>query len=459
MKATSIDIEVNKVGISSSYLNNENVFITLDLAHGPSVMLTTPLSQPWRVLLLISIAAASLLSFAWLASWFLPSSHSFDIPGVYSHSYPLAKLAFEKVLQDASPIFGLQDDNKNADNSATSTWMKAYSDDTLLVHLNIPGAHDAATWNYTRETQHSLHFASSLADISPADPSAYRCQDKSLAAMLEAGIRAFDLRYAWDITRTTVVFWHGDALQSETATVADVLYAFYDWLDRHPSEAVFLSFQHEGPGDDVGTQLALYEILTSPAAKRYISQTRGVLGTLGAARGKITLFRRFDLSLLAPSHEESLPGLHFSPTKWTVNGANIALEYNESTSSIAYIQDYFHPQTPKDASLELNVRWKLNATISHFERAGSDSPSLRNSLFWSFASSTKTDNEPPSTPRMLALGDEEVEGVNMGLVHALRGMKGRRLGIVMFDFVEEPGEVLGLFMRLLTPSEARNYGK
>ena len=43
-------------------------------------------------------------------------------------------------------------------------------------------------------------------------------------SVLNAGIRVFDLRYALDVTNSTLVFWHGDGLQSETATVNDVLF-------------------------------------------------------------------------------------------------------------------------------------------------------------------------------------------------------------------------------------------
>jgi 1-phosphatidylinositol phosphodiesterase len=50
------------------------------------------------------------------------------------------------------------------------------------------------------------------------------------------------------------------------------------------------------------------------------------------------------------------------------------------------------------------------------------------SLFWSFASATKTDDEPPRTPRMLALGDKDGEdgGVNAGLREWVKRFKGKR---------------------------------
>src|ERR1700761_5725702 len=62
----------------------------------------------------------------------------------------LASFALEKVLYDASPIFGLY---SNDIYNSTSSWMKPYSDETLLVHMNIPGTHDAHTWNYSLATQ------------------------------------------------------------------------------------------------------------------------------------------------------------------------------------------------------------------------------------------------------------------------------------------------------------------
>jgi len=77
-------------------------------------------------------------------------------------STSLADLALGKVLSDAAPVFGDYADVQ----SNTSTWygiacdghmnsliltlcrMKAYRDDTPIVHMNLPGTHDADTWNY-----------------------------------------------------------------------------------------------------------------------------------------------------------------------------------------------------------------------------------------------------------------------------------------------------------------------
>lgn len=371
----------------------------------------------------------------------------------------LANLALGKVVKDGAPIFGLTELSPIQE-PWTADWMKKYHDETLIVNMNLPGTHDAATWNYSQITQASLEYVNSLGNITAVDPANYKCQSRSILQMLNAGIRVFDLRYAFDVTRMALVFWHGNALQSETATVDDVLYSFYAWLDAHPSEALFLSFQHEGGGNDAATQLMLFNTLTSPAAKQYILQARGDLGTLRNARGKIILLRRFDLDHLPPSFEDIVPGIHFSPQKWTVNGANITLIYNESTHSAAHIQDYYAPQTPHGSTAELNIQWKLNATTAHLQRAADSG--LSDSLFWSFASSTNTANDPPDTPEIQALGNGTLTpkgGVNQQLLPFFKRYEGKRLGIVMFDFYDQPADLIPVYLGLLAPDQALRLTK
>ncbi|KAK6433683.1 hypothetical protein LTR95_010136 [Oleoguttula sp. CCFEE 5521] len=352
----------------------------------------------------------------------------------HANSY-LADFALTQTLQQASPIFGLPQRN----NSKISHWMSTYPDSTLLTHLNIPGTHDSATWNYSQATQDALKPIVALVSDPSYPPDWFRCQSRSFIDMLDNGIRAFDLR-----------------LQSETATVGDVLIAFYSWLDSHPSEVLFLSFQYEGStsrysANDAGVQTLLYSELTSAAAKRYIKQDH-TLGTLGDARGKIVLLRRFDLTLLPASYTAGMPGLHFSPSAWTDNGPDITLVYDTTTKGTAYIEDYYSPNTAVNSTAELNIRYKINATVSHLEYAASGSHP--DDLFWTFASSTNIAHLPPITPKIQALGDGAATpdgGVNQQLVPFLKTMQGKRLGIVMFDFYEEPAELLPLFLGLTPP--------
>jgi 1-phosphatidylinositol phosphodiesterase len=350
--------------------------------------------------------------------------------------------------------------------------------------MNIPGAHDAATWNYSDATQKELKKVTDLVNKTLEFSSeAFRCQQgTSLFEMLNAGIRVFDLRYAFDPTNTSITFWHGPALLSETANLENVLFGFFKWLDDHPSEALFLSFQYEpskhvGNADGKEVQTLLCHTLTSSAAKKYFRQTRDILGVLGDARGQITLLRRFDLNQLSSEYEEALPGLHFSPSDWIVNGANTTITYNPSVNPSgetgkAYIQDYYMPQTAKQSSTADNVEEKMKKVIPHFQLA--TQLQHRNDLFWHFMSCTNILHEPPISPRMMALGESAsehhseraatgdlkgVEGVNHRLVPLFKEMKGKRLGIVMFDFFEQPQELLPLFLSLLPPEDVQKTVK
>ncbi|RDW77653.1 hypothetical protein BP6252_05706 [Coleophoma cylindrospora] len=370
--------------------------------------------------------------------------------GRYTSATSLAILAQQKVLHDASPIFGEYEQTS----ANTSEWMKKYPDATKLVHMNIPGTHDSSTWNYSDATQSALKHVTDLDGVTVYPSEIYRCQDKPFIDMLNLGIRAFDLRFAFDPTNSTLVFWHGQALQSETATVEDVLFGFYKWLDDHPSEAVLLSFQYEGSttlyaANDAAVQLSMFNVLTSDHAKKYFVQTQGQLGTLGEARGKITLLRRFNLDQLAESYSEQLPGLHFSPSLWTDNDPNIALTYNTEKNLTAYIEDYYGLDSPIGSGAALNIQWKYNATTAHLLKAATQDP---DSLFWSFASSNYNADSPPETPKIMALGNgtdyTPRGGVNQLLVPFLKNMTGKRVGIVMFDFFETPNTLVPTLLSL-----------
>ncbi|KAJ5118048.1 hypothetical protein N7526_011071 [Penicillium atrosanguineum] len=300
--------------------------------------------------------------------------------------------------------------------------------------MNIPGTHDSATWNYSQATQDSLVGITDLNQVTVPVPETFRCQELSWIDMLNMGIRAFDLRYAFDPTNTTIIFYHSEALLSEIATLDDVLFGFYKWLDDHPSETLFLSLQYEGStakyaSNDAALQLKLYNTLTSPVARNYFVQKKSELGTLGEARGKITLMRRFDLDQLASSYTTEMPGLHFSPTLWTDNDPNIALTYNERKNLTAYIEDYYQPTTPAGSNATVNIQWKYNATANHIVKATTEYP---DSLFWTWASSENTDNG----------------GVNQRLVPVLKKQKGKRVGIVMFDYFDVPSDLINEFLSL-----------
>lgn len=393
---------------------------------------------------MLSLAAAVLAYLSCMVHAEVNTSSNYDT------STTLANLALHKVLNDAAPIFGVYQNTQ----SNTSNWMEKYPDDTLIVHMNIPGTHDVQTWNYSLALQQELDHVTALGGLAEYVPAWVKTQDRSPRRMLDDGIRVFDLRYAFDETNTTLVFWHDQDLFSETATVEDVLFGFWQWLDDHPSEAIFLSFQYEGgttlyASDDAAVQMALYNTLTSSASEKYFVQTKNELGTLGEARGKATLFRRFDLDLLPASYQASLPGIHFSPNDWITNSPNITLVYNTDGNLTAYMEDYYAIGTPQGSGAAENIQWKLNATMAHINMATTQHP---DSLFWTFASSEHDTNAPPDWPQIMAIGNgtkyTPSGGVNQQILPFLQKQKGKRVGIVMFDFYEHPSDLVNTLLDL-----------
>ncbi len=359
----------------------------------------------------------------------------------------LADLALQKVLDDGSQIFGV-----NTTNAAAADWMAGLPDETLLVHMNIPGTHETATWNFSQATRDSLAQNTNPAN-GVADASFYRCQGASILDSLNAGVRFFDMRYALDPTFTRLVFWHSQALMSGVTTVEDVLFGFSAWLDAHPGEALILSFQYEGStqagaSNNAAVQAELFRILTSRAARKYFLQTKDALGTLGEARGKIVLFRRFDMDQSPAGYETALPGLHLSPADWPDDGKDFALVYNAAENLTAYVEDYYEPDDLVDEDAAANIAAKLNATTSHLAKAVAEAP---DSLFITFASAEHTVNAPPVTPEVMAVGNGTATpdgGVNQQLVPFLQTLKGKRVGIVVLDFWDTPEDLVGTILSL-----------
>ncbi|KAI1173904.1 PLC-like phosphodiesterase [Nemania sp. FL0916] len=357
----------------------------------------------------------------------------------------LAQLALDKLISDGRDVFG-----SPGSSSRLANWMAEVPDDTPMAQLNIPGTHDAATWNYSQTTQDGLADATRCDGTTALPARVYRCQRRSIADALAGGIRFFDLRFALDPLDARLVFWHGPALLSDTAAVDDVLFGFYAWLDAHPSEMVLLSFQYESgtranASSDARVQHRLFDALTtSPAARRYVHQGKGVLETLGAVRGKIVLFRRFDLDMLPQEYEAAIPGLHMSPTKWLDNSRGFELVFNDTggAAGTAFIEDFYHPDNYTTVADNINA--KFEAAQAHLQLAATQD---KESLFVTFTSGTHVEVDPPVFPVVMALGSRgefgevrtpALRGVNHRLLELLKQMKGERLGIVVMDFFEEP---------------------
>ncbi|EDR10208.1 uncharacterized protein LACBIDRAFT_318374 [Laccaria bicolor S238N-H82] len=178
-----------------------------------------------------------------LCALFLALSPLASLAGLPSYDHRsqtvLSQAALSDILLRGLPILG--PDNGCSKTLETCDWMAKIPDNTPLVRMNLPGTHDTSTWNYSATTQASFtHYTGPL-------PPAYlfRCQERSLLQSLNDGIRVFDLRFAYNPGNDTIGFYHSAALLAPTTTMIDFFFGLYQWLNKHPTEAVLVSINHE----------------------------------------------------------------------------------------------------------------------------------------------------------------------------------------------------------------------
>ncbi|KIM43729.1 hypothetical protein M413DRAFT_443636 [Hebeloma cylindrosporum] len=342
----------------------------------------------------------------------------------------LSQQALTDILDRSAPIAGI--DSGCQKKAKTCDWMAKFSDNTKLVHMNLPGTHDTSTWNYSDATQASL--IRYTGPIPPANR--YRCQQASILDSLNAGVRVFDLRFAYNPGNDTIGFYHSQALLAPNTRMEDLFFALYNWLDNHPTEAVLVSMNHEGgtgTPDDSALYEKLYHILNTPLAQKYWVQASGTLGTLGAARGKLTLLQRWSYNKL-PSDLTKRIGIPLDRS-WTDNGKAIELVYNTDKNQVAFIEDFYEiDNVPLGSGPTAYIDSKFEVLTAHITNATSKSLNP-DQLYISFASAAFINDTPAMSPEVFAVGSgADVPGINQKLLPWLKERKGQRFGIIMLDF-------------------------
>ncbi|PVF93124.1 PLC-like phosphodiesterase [Serendipita vermifera] len=284
-----------------------------------------------------------------------------------------------------------------------SNWMSTLDDSTTLQSLSIPGTHDSLTWNVTG-------LAASFT----------KTQDISLFQQLDAGVRFIDLRIGE--TNGMVQLYHGSVLLDQTAQLVDVFYGLYKWLDAHTSETIIVSVKVDEGQNTVTLQQSVYDAVTGTDVADYWVQGT-TFPTLGAARHKAVLLRRFALDQLP---ELTPIGIEASGG-WTDNNAAFSIPYNGNVDTL-YIEDFYDVGTTDIPSA---VDAKFAAVSAHLDLAtGSD---LASQFFITFASGYSGISV---TPQAMAVGNgTAVPGVNSKVLNYLAGKRGSRFGVIMFDFI------------------------
>ncbi|KAG5921331.1 hypothetical protein E4U42_005878 [Claviceps africana] len=156
-------------------------------------------------------------------------------------------------------------------------WMQELRDEWPLTLLSIPGTHNSPTCH-------------------TALPSV-RCQATGVPEQLQNGVRFLDVRVSAGTDDDVLTLVHGAFPISMKGNkyFADMLDDVYRFLEQNPTETVIMSLKREGTGKATDGQMGHYlkHGYVDKRADRWWTDPR--VPTLGEARGKIVLVRRFVL--------------------------------------------------------------------------------------------------------------------------------------------------------------------
>ncbi|MBR2789608.1 MAG: phosphatidylinositol-specific phospholipase C [Eggerthellaceae bacterium] len=210
---------------------------------------------------------------------------------------------------DATPVEG------------SDSWMAQLPDETPLSRVVIPGTHDSAT-QYCQ-----------LAFIT-------KCQALSIAGQLDAGFRYLDIRLGDDGNGGLQLF-HGfthakTGVFGGNLTLEAVLADCYAFLDAHPTETIIICVKQEHGEASVADFQRLLDAQVQANPDEWL--LTDTLPTVGEARGKLVLMRRYD-------DEAGLGAAAGIPALWAGQGGHddtkLHLMMEDNGSYTLWVQDRY----------------------------------------------------------------------------------------------------------------------
>ncbi|MBR3258714.1 MAG: phosphatidylinositol-specific phospholipase C domain-containing protein [Eggerthellaceae bacterium] len=161
--------------------------------------------------------------------------------------------------------------------SGSADWMESVDDEVLLSDMVIPGTHDSAT-KYCE-----------LAFIT-------KCQALTIGDQLAAGFRYLDIRLG-DDGAGNLLLYHGfthakTGAFGENLTLDAVLDMCYAFLKSHPTETIIFAVKQEHGDVSVAEFQRMLDAHVQAAPDKWL--LTGEIPTLGEARGKLVLMRRYE---------------------------------------------------------------------------------------------------------------------------------------------------------------------
>ena len=263
--------------------------------------------------------------------------------------------------------------------TAGSDWMKNLDSERRISQFSLPGTHNSA------------------ALFEPIRGTA-RCQNLTIPAQLNAGVRFLDIRCRH--ANDAFEIYHGPIYQKDD--FAGVVTYVADFLRAHPSETVILSVQEtDGARDNTRSFEATFaDYLANTPAPWLLDAT---IPTLNRARGKIVLLRRFD----------SAKPLGIDASNWPDNST--------FTQANLRVQDQYQVSDNAD-------KWRAIESLLNQTRDDAATPSA-SPLILNFASGVTPLLGVPNVPRV-------ANAINPQLTRFFSDNPRGRFGCVLVDFAD-----------------------
>jgi len=269
-------------------------------------------------------------------------------------------------------------------------WMKFLPDTLPMCKISIPGTHDSGTIQGGRML---------------------KTQGIGIPGQLWQGIRAFDIRLEKKDNKLGV--FHSYAFQ-DIYWEDDVLPAFINFLQAHPSETLIVSLKMEGRRlQDYASLLSAS--LSDPVHQDYfVADFRPEL-TLKECRGKILFLHRDHVM-------DDYPGA--ACIGWKDNSTcQLTLRSKDGREGYVLLEDEYQYESDKGA------KKKIETCIRNFDAISAE-PTFSYRWGITFVSATGL---PLGTPKVFAAK------VNLPVADYLKKANKRNCGIVFIDFVNKQG--------------------
>ncbi len=264
---------------------------------------------------------------------------------------------------------------------SSSNWMGSLPSSTSLASLSIPGTHDSG------------------ALYEPISGTA-KTQDLTIAQQLNIGVRYLDVRTRHYGNAFTI--HHGSVYQNQNFD--DVLNVVIGFLNSNPSETIIMSVKEEHtPANNTRSYEETFKSYVAKNPDKWLLTDH--IPTLGEAKGKIVLLRRFDMS-------QTPYGIN--ATAWQENTT-----FNIQNAAKMKIQDYFKVS-------DKSKKW--TDVQNMYNEAKTQNPSW---LYLNFTSGY--DPGWFGIPNIRSIKDDLNPKVNSFFTTNTKG----RFGVSVMDFIDE----------------------